>query len=90
VTKFTYKKRSGGKRDVGSGTRSAQTNISKKNYKKVQNSKLKAKKFSRLCTFNVGYPILQGRDIFLPKAHEINDKNCRIFSIGDSFFKLGK
>jgi len=30
ATKFTYKKRSGGKRDVGSRTRPGQTNIFKK------------------------------------------------------------
>jgi hypothetical protein len=31
ATKFTYKMRSGGKRDVGSGTRPVQTQLLKKN-----------------------------------------------------------
>jgi hypothetical protein len=35
ATKFTYKKRSGGKRDVGSGTSPAQTNILKNELQKV-------------------------------------------------------
>ncbi len=52
ATKFTYKMRSGGKWDVGSGTRPTQTKLKKKKKKKKNWDGLDAKAFAGIYKSN--------------------------------------